>query len=66
MGLDKSIEHGKEHRAPYHRSGKFDRTCRPGGSCPWCQSNRTIQAQREEGRAEVNEWDLGTDDDPAK
>jgi len=38
--LDKSIEHGKEHRKPYYRSGRYDRSCRPHGSCPWCLRNR--------------------------
>lgn len=40
MGMDKAIAHGKEHRAPYHKSGKFDSTCRPGGGCPYCKGNR--------------------------
>ncbi len=40
MSLDKAIKSGKEHRKPYYKSGKFDKTCRPGGSCPWCRSNR--------------------------
>lgn len=46
MSLDKAIQHGKEHRKPYHRAGKFDRTCRPGGSCPYCQSNRFGKRQK--------------------
>lgn len=46
MSLDKAIAAGKEHRKPYHRSGRFDRTCRPGGSCPYCIRNRTIQTAR--------------------
>jgi hypothetical protein len=40
MALDKSIKHGKEKRKPYHGSKAFDATCRPGGSCPYCQANR--------------------------
>jgi hypothetical protein len=39
VSLDKAIKHGKEHRKPYFRSGRFDRTCRPGGSCPYCRNN---------------------------
>lgn len=42
MSLDKGITHGKEHRKPYYRSGKYDRTCRPHGSCDWCRDNRRI------------------------
>jgi hypothetical protein len=40
MSLDKAIEHGKEFRKPYHKAGAADQTCRPGGSCPYCQGNR--------------------------
>lgn len=38
--LDKAIQHGKEKRKPYYRSGRFDRTCRPHGGCPYCKHNR--------------------------
>jgi len=38
--LDKAIAHGKEHRKPYYNSGRFDRTCRCHGGCPWCMGNR--------------------------
>jgi DNA repair photolyase len=40
MSLDKAIEHGKEYRKPYYRSGKYDLTCRPHGGCPYCYHNR--------------------------
>lgn len=40
MTLDKAIEHGKEHRKPYYKSKRFDRTCRNHGSCSWCYRNR--------------------------
>lgn len=40
MSLDKGIEHGKEWRRPYYGSAAFDRSCRPGGDCPWCYGNR--------------------------
>lgn len=40
MGLEKAIIHGKEWRKPYYNSGRFDRTCRPHGGCPWCECNR--------------------------
>jgi len=55
MSLEKGIQHGKEKRRPYCRSGKHDRTCRPGGSCPWCKRNRRIRQLREEARAAVKE-----------
>lgn len=41
--LDKSIEHGKEHRKPYQKSKRFDRSCRNNGSCPHCESDRTAR-----------------------
>lgn len=40
MGLEKAIEHGKEHRKPYRKSKSFDKSCRNHGSCPYCQGNR--------------------------
>lgn len=40
MSLNKAINSGKEYRKPYYRSGRFDRTCRPNGSCPYCFNNR--------------------------
>lgn len=40
MSLDKSIEHGKEHRKQYRGSKAIDPSCRNHGSCPWCQRNR--------------------------
>lgn len=40
MSLDKSIEHGKDHRKKYHGSKRFDRTCRNHGSCDYCKGNR--------------------------
>lgn len=40
MGLDKSINSGKEHRKPYRGAKAIDNTCRNHGSCVWCQENR--------------------------
>jgi hypothetical protein len=48
MSLDKSIKHGKAHRKPYHKSARFDRTCRPGGKCDWCRNNRLHKHKRQE------------------
>jgi len=33
MSLDKAIQHGKEHRKPYHGAKAIDQTCRNHGSC---------------------------------
>jgi hypothetical protein len=46
MSLDKAIKYGKEKRRPYHKRGKYDRSCRPGGSCPWCQGSRMHKHRR--------------------
>jgi hypothetical protein len=40
MSLDKAIYYGKEYREPYYRSGRFDMSCRPHGSCGYCRCNR--------------------------
>ena len=42
-------------KAEYTGSKRFDRSCRNHGSCPWCASNRTIQAQREHQRADADD-----------
>jgi hypothetical protein len=40
MAFDNRYPNRKDRRRPYYRGGRFDRTCRPGGSCPYCRSNR--------------------------
>lgn len=40
MSLEKAIEHGKEHRKPYHGSKIYYKTCRNHGGCHWCEENR--------------------------
>lgn len=52
MSLDKAIQHKKEFRKQFRESKVFDRTCRNHGKCPYCESNRTIQAQKELERVE--------------
>lgn len=49
MSLEKAIEHGKEHRKSYAERGKpgrYDRTCRPNGGCPYCERNRLFKFKR--------------------
>jgi hypothetical protein len=48
MSLDKGIEHGKEKRKPYYRSGKFDPTCRPNGGCTYCENGRRHKHKKKE------------------
>ena len=48
MGLEKAILHGKEHRAPYRDSRRFDRTCRNHGTCQFCERGRQRDKQLRE------------------
>jgi hypothetical protein len=59
MSLDKAIEHKKEKRKPYYRSGAFDKTCRPHGYCPYCKNNRLFNQKRKEldAEEEILEYD---------
>lgn len=52
MSLDKSIEHGKEHRKPYFGSKSIDGTCRNHGSCSHCRDNRLHSSRKREMEAE--------------
>lgn len=46
MGLEKAIEHGKEHRKPYRGSRRFDALCRNHGACVYCRWNRTHNLEK--------------------
>jgi len=46
MSFDKDYPNRKDWRTPYHKSKRFDRSCRPGGNCGWCESNRTIVSKK--------------------
>lgn len=46
MSFDVHYPNRKDRVAPYHGSARFDRTCRPGGSCPWCARARQISKLR--------------------
>lgn len=52
MSLNKSIEHGKEHRKPYNYAKSIDKSCRNHGSCPWCKGNREYCNLKREESAE--------------
>lgn len=54
MSLDKSIQHGKEHRKPYHGSKVIDPSCRNHGSCDWCRENRLIHTLKEEEKTDID------------
>lgn len=40
MGLEKAIEHGKEHRKPYKGAKRSFKSCRNHQGCPYCEGNR--------------------------
>jgi hypothetical protein len=46
MSLDNHYPKRKDRRKPYYRSKRFDRTCRSGGSCPYCLGNRLRNSHR--------------------
>ena len=48
MGLEKAIEHGKEHRKHYRGSKRFDLSCRNHNGCPWCEGNRLYNTKVKE------------------
>jgi len=54
MSLDKAIQHGKEHRKPYYRSERFDRSCRPHGSCGYCEDRRMYKHKWRMNAADEN------------
>jgi hypothetical protein len=58
MSLDKAIEHGKEFRKPYRKSKAFDRSCRCGGSCPWCREDRRLQDLKLRARVPADKEDV--------
>lgn len=46
MSLDKSIEHGKEHRKRYRGAKAVDPHCRNHGYCSWCRRNRLYSSKK--------------------
>lgn len=59
MGLEKAIEHGKEHRKPYRGSKAFDHYCRNHGECIWCKNNRLFSKtkDREKLKEELKDYE---------
>lgn len=55
MSFDKKHLGRKDHREPYtfhDGSQRFDRSCRPGGSCPYCKSGRHHAERRDDTDAQ--------------
>jgi len=56
MSFEKQYPNRKDHRAPYtFRDGsqRFDKSCRPGGCCPYCKSGRHHAQHRDEADADA-------------
>lgn len=47
-------------RREYRGSRRFDKTCRNGGSCGWCEGDRLYGRRKveEAARVEVEEWKM--------
>ena len=63
--LDKAIKSGKEHRKPYRKSQRFDKTCRCHGSCPYCRSNRlhNFLKTEEETKDLLSDWEIESNEE---
>ena len=59
MSFEKDYPNRKDHRGKYYKSGKFDRTCRPNGGCPYCKGNRGHSTEKRRLSAEDKLNDQG-------
>lgn len=48
MSFDNSYPRRKDQRKGYYKSKAFDKSCRPGGSCPWCSKGRKHRSKRQQ------------------
>lgn len=56
MGLEKAIEHGKEHRKKWSFAKSIDKSCRNHGGCEWCLGNRTHKNKRRMEKADYEDY----------
>ena len=61
MGLDKGIEHRKEHRKKYYGAKAIDKSCRNHGSDPWSEADRLYRANKEDEKTknEIKDYKNG-------
>jgi hypothetical protein len=52
--LNKAIQSGKEHRKPFRKAKRFDRSCRNHGGCNYCRDNRTFFDHKRRVAAELS------------
>lgn len=59
MSFDKNYPNRKDWRKPYRKSKAFDASCRPHGTCGWCQGNRQHQYNRQMDLVDslMEEWE---------
>ena len=46
MSFDNYYPNRKDKRKKYYGSKYCDRSCRPGGSCPYCKSSRVRKTKK--------------------
>lgn len=58
MSFDNDYPNRKDKRKKYYRSKRFDRSCHPRGSCPYCACGRAFPKRklREHIRELINDW----------
>ena len=57
MSFDNHYPNRKDHRAPYQKKApRLDSTCRPGGSCPYCQANRAAGTNKHLLATSLSDW----------
>lgn len=63
MGLEKAIEHNKEHRKPYRGAKAIAKSCRNHGSDDWSKGNRTYKNEEKKRLAKKNIFEYDNDED---
>lgn len=61
MGLEKSIQYGKEKRKRYYGSKAFDPTCRNHGSDEYARNNRLYNARKKIAKMNAQIKDFETE-----
>lgn len=58
MSFDKDYPNRKDKRKDYKKSAACDRSCRPGGSCPYCIGNRQYKNIKRMNSKPLSDKDL--------
>lgn len=64
MSFDTQYPQRKDQRQPYYGAGRHARSCRPGGSCPACQQNRSYASRKRQDAAHDAQQDWRLERDP--